>query len=149
LEALELSFASNTIADVTVEILDMTSGDPAIAPILGSTTFECCSADPLMLDLFAVTGTLVDLSLLGISVEQDDMLAFRVSTDAPCCSVGLRIGFGDPYPAGEYFVNDAFVTDSDAAFKTFITLPEPEYALGIVAGSLLLLLLADRNRRAA
>jgi len=145
LEAIELSFSNNTIADVTVEILDMTLGDPALAPILGSTTFECCSVGPLMLDLFAETGTLVDLSLLGISVDQDDLLAFRVSSDAPCCSVGLRIGFDDPYPGGEYFVNDTFVTGADAAFKTYIPLPEPANAIGLVAGSLLLLLLVDRR----
>jgi hypothetical protein len=147
LEALELSFSDDTIADLTVEILDMTDGDLAVAPLLGSVTVDCCFQGPETLDLFEETGFVVDLSSLGIQVEPGDALAFRLSTDVPCCGIGLRIALSDTYPSGIFLVNDTLSPGADVAFKTFVSVPEPATGLGLAAGSLLVSLLHGARRR--
>jgi len=129
LAGLELSvFRGIGATDLVVEILDNTDGDPRSAPLLGSVSVPPSGVGPAPTSLVneSITGTLIDLSPLGIQVEIGDVLALRLRTTSLLPSLwGLRTSvFTDRYPGGRYFViypgGPLSWTSGDAAFKTFV-----------------------------
>jgi hypothetical protein len=130
LRSIELSlFALGSGGDLTIEMLDLSGGDLNLAPILGSVSIPptALGPSPLTLDLNAVTATLIDLSSLGITVSEGDLLAFRLTTQRTLPNLyAIRTAiFSDLYSGGVYFTNNnpEGGTLGDAAFKTFVARP--------------------------
>ena len=97
LNSIELSlFGVGFGGDLFVEILDMSGGDLATAPTLGTVTVPegTLGRSPTILALSSVTATLVDLSPLQLNVNSSDKLAFRLTT--PRCDGPTSISTKGP-----------------------------------------------------
>lgn len=129
----------------TLEILTTSGGVPQPNPVLASVAIPNTSIPllppPTDLVLGSVTGTYVDLTSFGITVQTGVQYAFRISTTGGNC-YAVRGDTAANYAGGSRFTHWTLQTN-DLVFKTFneqrITSPIPTlsvWGLGIFAGLL-------------
>jgi hypothetical protein len=130
---------------MVLEILTTSGGVPQPAPVLASVAIPNTSIPlippPTDLVLGTVTGTYVDLTGFGITVQSGVQYAFRLSTAGGNC-YAVRGDTAANYSGGQRFTNWTLQT-SDLIFKTFneeqVISPVPTmsvWGLGIFAGLL-------------
>ena len=127
LEQLELSLAalgsSAGPGDLTLEVLDLSGGDPAVAPVLGALALSegDLGPEPWLLETLVLKATVIDLAPLVIPVSPGDVLAFRLTStrDLPSYYT-VRSSVTDAYGDGALFSDDVFVPGVDIAFKAFL-----------------------------
>jgi len=145
LDSIELSLLEfGSGSDFTIEILDNSGGNLTLAPVLGSLSLPESAVGPAPINLVAssITGTLIDLSSLGIDIDSGDALAMRLSS-ARVLSNGdfyaANTSNTDPYALGSFFVDNVVDGNHDVAFKTFVVIPEPGSLTLLCLGALALL----------
>ena len=130
---------------MVLEILTTSGEEPLPSPVMASVVIPNTTIPllppPTDLVLDSITGTYVDLTSFGITVQSGMQYAFRLSTPGGNC-YAVRGDTVANYPGGQRFTNWTLQT-SDLVFKTFnqpqITSPIPAmsiWGLGIFAGLL-------------
>ncbi len=117
---------------LTLELLDLTEDDYADAPVIGVVSLAPAELGdfPEALEPEALTASYFDLSGQAIAVEEEDLLAFRLTTGTPVGNTySTRFSTTDLYASGEAYIGTSS-TGSDFAFKTFV---EPEQSVTLEA----------------
>jgi len=112
---------------MVLEILTTSGGTPQPSPVLASVAIPNASIPllppPTDLVLGSITGTYVDLTGFGITVQSGVQYAFRLSTAGGVC-YAVRGDTAANYPGGQRFTMWTLQT-SDLVFKTFNQAIEP------------------------
>jgi len=111
---------------MVLEILTTSGGVPQPSPVLASVAIPNASIPlppPTDLVLGSITGTYVDLTGFGITVQSGVQYAFRLSTAAGVC-YAVRGDTAANYPGGQRFTMWT-LEPSDLVFKTFNQASEP------------------------
>ncbi|RLE25004.1 MAG: hypothetical protein DRJ65_08810 [Acidobacteria bacterium] len=120
-----LYIGGNASEGIVIEIYDFTGG--SLGALRGSTSISNSDLGPMetVLDINAVTATLIPLEHLGIVVSNGETMAIRLSTAAVSPDFyGIRGMTSNAYPNGEWFAgNNPPDPGNDLMFKTFVALP--------------------------
>ena len=120
-----LYIGGNASEGLVIEIYDFTGG--SLGALRGSTSISNSDLGPMetVLDIDAVTTTLIPLEHLGIVVSNGETMAIRLSTAAVSPDFyGVRGMTSDAYPNGERLTGGSTPEPgSDLMFKTFVALP--------------------------
>ncbi|MEM6853828.1 MAG: PEP-CTERM sorting domain-containing protein [Planctomycetota bacterium] len=139
-----LQSSSGTPAgNLVVDILGTASGTPDLTNVLGSGSVVGTTLPPPSFDDGQFTN--IDLSAAGIDVTVGEVLAFRVRPELAGDFFSLvdRDGLPPDYAGGSLFnalgINAPLnlVSDSDAGFRTYVTVPEPTSLALLGLGGLL------------
>jgi len=107
---------------LTLEVLDLSGGDYASAPVIGvaSVTEAELGGFPAALDPSSVTATYFDLSERAIWLAAGSAAGFRLTSGTDVAeNYGTSFSATDLYPSGSAFIGTV-ATGSDIAFKTFV-----------------------------